>query len=87
MGLFIGASIVTLFEVLDFIFYTIALRQAAKVDKDKKKKPPKPLENHAPAKKQDVQTPRFDDPLGKFDPQQPNDILPTRISIRNNNYS
>ena len=33
MGLFLGASIVTVFEVLDLIFYSIVLRQAAKQDK------------------------------------------------------
>ena len=32
MGLFLGASIVTVFEVLDLILYHLALRHASKID-------------------------------------------------------
>ena len=37
MGLFLGASIVTVFEVLDLIFYNLALRHLHKKDEKKKK--------------------------------------------------
>ena len=40
LGLFLGASIVTVFEVLDLIFYSIALRKAAKQDKKKRSQQP-----------------------------------------------
>ena len=35
MGLFLGASIVTVFEVLDLILYNLALRHASKMDRKK----------------------------------------------------
>ena len=41
MGLFLGASVVTVFEVLDLMLYSIALRQAAKQNKKKRKHDPK----------------------------------------------
>ena len=40
LGLFLGASVVTVFEVLDLIFYSIALRQAAKQDTKKRTNQP-----------------------------------------------
>ena len=37
MGLFLGASVVTVFEVLDLIFYNLALRHLHKKDEKKNK--------------------------------------------------